>query len=77
MIKYCTRFTDDIFNALLSLTFLREGSNSIVRSFRNDVENYDVSKPFVSLAVALGTVWGMETSGDFKEVSNFCMLVRH
>ncbi|KAH8067620.1 inorganic anion exchanger [Aureococcus anophagefferens] len=35
LIKYCTRFTEDVFNALLAFNFLSEGASPIVRLLRS------------------------------------------
>mmetsp|Transcript_12530 Transcript_12530/g.15739 ORF Transcript_12530/g.15739 Transcript_12530/m.15739 type:complete len:776 (+) Transcript_12530:132-2459(+) len=55
-IRYCTHFTDEVFNALLSVNFIFEALNSLQRNFR--LANPDnLTMPFVSLAMALGTFW--------------------
>jgi HCO3- transporter family len=54
LIRFCTRFTDEIFNALLSLNFIYEALASIRRSFaRADPNN--LTTPFVGLAMAMTT----------------------
>ena len=55
-IRFCTRFTDEVFNALLSVNFIYEASASLKRNFQlADPEN--LTMPFVSLAMALTTFW--------------------
>lgn len=54
LIKYCTRFTDEVFNALLSLNFIYEASSSLRRNFLLSNPN-NLTMPFVSLAMALAT----------------------
>lgn len=55
-IRYCTRFTDEVFNALLSVNFLYEASASLRRNFML-ADPMNLSMPFVSLSIALGTFW--------------------
>lgn len=55
-IRFCTRFTDEVFNALLSVNFIYEAIASLKRNFQlADPEN--LTMPFVSLAMALTTFW--------------------
>lgn len=56
LIKYCTRFTDEVFNALLSLNFLYEAISSLRRNF-SLADPSNLTMPFVSLAMALSTFW--------------------
>jgi hypothetical protein len=57
LIRYCTRFTDEVFNGLLSVNFIYEAVSSLRRNFMiahmNDPMN--LTMPFVALSVALGT----------------------
>mmetsp|Transcript_5087 Transcript_5087/g.7165 ORF Transcript_5087/g.7165 Transcript_5087/m.7165 type:complete len:668 (+) Transcript_5087:227-2230(+) len=55
-IRFCTRFTDEVFNGLLSLNFLYEASASLRRNFML-ADPMNLSMPFVSLSMALGTFW--------------------
>lgn len=71
-IRFCTRFTDEIFNGLLSFNFIYEAYSSLKRNFlRADPMN--LSMPFVSLTLALGTfvstykVIAIEKTIYFKE----------
>ena len=52
LIKYCTKFTDDVFNALLSFNFIYEAVNSLKRNFV--LAGRDKSTAFVSAALAGG-----------------------
>ena len=55
-IRYCTRFTDEVFNGLLSVNFLYEACVSLRRNFLL-ADPMNLSMPFVSLSIALGTFW--------------------
>jgi len=55
-IRYCTRFTDEIFNSLLSINFIYEAFSSLRRNFLL-ADPSNLSMPFVSLSIALGTYW--------------------
>jgi hypothetical protein len=54
LIRFCTRFTDEIFNALLSVNFIYEAVASLKRNFEL-AEPMNLTMPFVSLAMALTT----------------------
>lgn len=54
LIKYCTRFTDDIFNSLIATNFIYEASRSLIAGFRQ--AGFDKTRPFTTLALALGTL---------------------
>lgn len=56
LIRYCTRFTDEVFNGLLSINFIYEGFSSLRRNFLL-ADPLNLSMPFVSLSIALGTYW--------------------
>lgn len=53
IIKYCTRFTDDIFNSLIATNFIYEASRSLATPFL--LLGPDKTNPFVALTLALGT----------------------
>ena len=57
LIRYCTRFTDEIFNALLSVNFIYEALSSLRRNFSLAKDPMNLTMPFVSLAMALTTFW--------------------
>ncbi|KAL3908721.1 MAG: hypothetical protein SGILL_008376 [Bacillariaceae sp.] len=69
LIRYCTRFTDEIFNALLSVNFIYEALNSIKRNFQNADPN-NLTTPFVALAMALTTFRATDEAAKF-EASKF------
>jgi hypothetical protein len=56
LIRFCTRFTDEIFNALLSMNFIYEATRSLKRNF-DLADPMNLTMPFVSLAMALMTFW--------------------
>jgi len=65
LIRYCTRFTDEVFNALLSVNFIYEALASIKRNF--ELANPDnLTMPFVSLAMALTTFWSTLKVATFE-----------
>lgn len=53
LMKYFTRFTDEIFAALVSIIFIVEAIKSIVKSF--GPEGFGLSSGLLSLVLALGT----------------------
>jgi hypothetical protein len=53
LMKYFTRFTDEIFAALISVIFIVEAVNDIGKSF--GPEGFGLSSAFLSLILALGT----------------------
>jgi hypothetical protein len=53
LMKYFTRFTDEIFAALVSVIFIVEAVKDIVKAFGS--EGYGPSSAFLSLLLALGT----------------------
>jgi hypothetical protein len=53
LIKYCTRFTDDVFNSLISTNFIYEASRSLLAGFV--MAGPDKTRPFTALALAMGT----------------------
>lgn len=53
IIKYCTRFTDDVFNSLIATNFVYEASRSLLTPFF--IFGPDKTNPFVALSLALGT----------------------
>ncbi|KAK1870059.1 hypothetical protein I4F81_012522 [Pyropia yezoensis] len=53
LIKYCTRFTDEVFNSLIACNFVFEASRSLAGNF--SLAGVDKTRPFFSLALALGT----------------------
>jgi len=69
-IRYCTRFTDEVFNALLSINFIYEALASIRRNFvLADPSN--LTMPFVSLNMALVTFYTTLKTTSFNRTSFF------
>mmetsp|Transcript_23 Transcript_23/g.43 ORF Transcript_23/g.43 Transcript_23/m.43 type:complete len:624 (+) Transcript_23:296-2167(+) len=75
LIRYCTRFTDEVFNGLLSLNFIYEAVVSLKRNFMV-ADPMNLTMPFVSLAMALGTCWGTMQSVAFETTRFFNQKVR-
>ena len=53
LMKYFTRFTDEIFAALISVIFIVEAIRDIIKAFGSD--GFGLSSAFLSLILALGT----------------------
>lgn len=53
LMKYFTRFTDEIFAALISVIFIVEAVRDIIKAF--GPEGYGLSSAFLSLILAIGT----------------------
>jgi hypothetical protein len=75
LIKYCTRFTDEVFNGLLSLNFIYEASSSLRRNFMLADPN-NLTMPFISLAMALSTFWSTMQVTAFQASKFFNQKVR-
>ena len=69
LIRYCTRFTDEVFNALLSLNFIYEATASLKRNFA-EADPTNLTMPFVSLSIAWGT-WFLTARSAAFEYSRF------
>ena len=54
LIRYCTRFTDEVFNALLSVNFIVEAVKSLKRNFQL-ADPMNLTMPFVALLQAMTT----------------------
>jgi len=65
LIRYCTRFTDEVFNALLSVSFIYEAIISINRTFQQ-ADPSNLSTPFVALAMAATTYRATEKASAFE-----------
>lgn len=65
LIRFCTRFTDEIFNALLSVNFIYEAVASVKRNFEVS-DPMNLTMPFVSLAMALTTFWSTMSVAAFE-----------
>jgi len=66
-IKYCTRFTDDCFNALLALNFLYEAILNLLRNFTKAGSN--LAPALTALNIALATWWATRKVVKFKQTS--------
>lgn len=65
LIRFCTRFTDEIFNALLSVNFIYEGLEALRRNFQEADPN-NLTMPFIALAMALTTFWSTMKVATFE-----------
>ena len=68
LIQYCTRFTDDCFNALLSTNFVFQASASLLRNFTLPSSN--LIRAFASLNMALVT-WSSTKLVDSTRFTTF------
>lgn len=75
LIRFCTRFTDEVFNGMLSLNFLYEACSSLRRNFVN-ADPLNLSMPFVALSMALGTFFGTMNVVKFEASKFFNSKVR-
>ena len=74
LVRYCTRFTDDSFNALLSITFIYEAVLSLARNFIGPAA--DSIKGIVSLNAAAIVAVSTNVAASFKQSKLFNSLVR-
>ena len=75
LIRYCTRFTDEVFNGMLSVNFLYEACSSLRRNFDN-ADPMNLTMPFVALSPALGTLYGTMNVVKFEATKFFNTTVR-
>jgi len=75
LIRFCTRFTDEVFNALLSVNFIYEAVSSLKRNFDN-ADPMNLTMPFVSLAMALTTFFSTMQVAAFQSSKYFVQKVR-
>jgi mannitol/fructose-specific phosphotransferase system IIA component (Ntr-type) len=67
LMRYFTRFTDEIFSALMSLIFIYEALRAIVATFRTSfAESPRHDAAFLSLILALGTFYVATTLSRFR-----------
>jgi HCO3- transporter family len=64
-IKYCTRFTDDCFNALLALNFLFEAMLNLLRNFTK--ANANSAQALTALNIAIATWWSTKKVAKVKQ----------
>ena len=75
LIRFCTRFTDEVFNGMLSVNFLYEAWSSLRRNFVN-ADPMNLTMPFVALSMALGTFFGTMNVVKFETTKFFNPKVR-
>ena len=74
MIKYCTRFTDDVFNALLGGNFVYEALKALRANFM--FASKDLTLPFVEASLALSTFFVTNTLVGLRKTTYFTSRVR-
>lgn len=74
LIRHCTRFTDEVFNALLALNFIVEALRSIVVKFR--VAGPDKTQPLLALNMALATLGLSQTLVNYRSSKLFSKRIR-
>lgn len=77
LIRYCTRFTDEIFNGLLSLNFIYEAMSSLRRNFVMAADPMNLTMPFVALGMALTTFWSTMKVTAFEASKFFTQKARN
>mmetsp|Transcript_7973 Transcript_7973/g.10463 ORF Transcript_7973/g.10463 Transcript_7973/m.10463 type:complete len:615 (-) Transcript_7973:308-2152(-) len=75
LIRYCTRFTDEVFNALLSVNFIYEALRSLRRNFI-EADPSNLTMPFVSLSIAFCTWFFTTRTAAFEYSRYFNQKVR-
>lgn len=70
LIRFCTRFTDEVFNGMLSVNFIYEAVSSLRRNFIH-ADPMNLSMPFVALSMALGTFWSTMNVVKFETTKFF------
>mmetsp|Transcript_13141 Transcript_13141/g.38681 ORF Transcript_13141/g.38681 Transcript_13141/m.38681 type:complete len:591 (-) Transcript_13141:793-2565(-) len=75
-IRYCTRFTDEVFNGLLSINFIYEAVSSLRRNFVNAPDPSNLTMPFVALSMALGTFYSTLKVTAFQTSKYFNKRIR-
>uniref|UniRef100_A0A7S2ZTC3 Bicarbonate transporter-like transmembrane domain-containing protein n=1 Tax=Rhodosorus marinus TaxID=101924 RepID=A0A7S2ZTC3_9RHOD len=65
IIKFCTRFTDDVFNSLIAVTFVTEALKGMANNFLTT--GADKTTAFMALTISLGTFLLGRFLGDFRK----------
>lgn len=85
LIRFCTRFTDDCFNALLAINFIFEAGKTLVGNFVSSATGAGVSPPFsdpvwisglASLNIAIATWQSINTFIGIKSTKLFTKRIR-
>mmetsp|Transcript_30121 Transcript_30121/g.69504 ORF Transcript_30121/g.69504 Transcript_30121/m.69504 type:complete len:255 (-) Transcript_30121:533-1297(-) len=76
LIRYCTRFTDEVFNGLLSINFMYEAVSSLRRNFLV-ADPTNLTEPFVSLCMAVTTYFIMNSVFQFPKSKYFNQKIRN
>eukprot|EP00934_Nitzschia_sp_Nitz4_P000449 Nitzschia sp. Nitz4//scaffold38_size140716//120995//123036//NITZ4_003170-RA/size140716-augustus-gene-0.128-mRNA-1//1//CDS//3329550147//449//frame0 len=75
LIRFCTRFTDEVFNGLLSLNFIYEALASLRRNFAN-ADPSNLTTPFMALGMALTTFGATLGTTAFEQSKFFTKKIR-
>lgn len=75
LIRYCTRFTDEVFNGLLSVNFIYEALASLRRNFLQ-ADPMNLTMPFVSLGMALVTFFSTMSVTAFESSKFLTQKIR-
>ena len=74
LFRYCTRFTDDVFNALLGSNFLYEAAAALSNNFLT--AGKDLTQPFVEACLGLSTFVFTNTLVRLRKTRYFTAKVR-
>ncbi|TWU05653.1 PTS sugar transporter subunit IIA [Stieleria varia] len=66
LMKYFTRFTDEIFSALMSLIFIYKAVEALIETFRNGNADSSGEKALLALVLAVGTFYIAMTLAGFR-----------
>ncbi len=66
LMKYFTRFTDEIFSALMSLIFIYKAVEAIIEAFQTGGADGSSEKALLALVLAVGTFYIAMTLGRFR-----------
>lgn len=70
LMKYFTRFTDEIFSALMSLIFIYKAVEQLILTFQESGDSGSTEKALLALVLALGTFYIAMTLAGFRR-SNY------
>lgn len=76
LIRFCTRFTDEVFNALLSVNFIYEAVTCLQRYFTEAKDPRNLTMPFMSLFMALATFLSTMKVTQFESSKYFNQKIR-
>jgi hypothetical protein len=74
LVKYLTRFTDEIFSTLISVIFVVEAAQNIGKSFTNPASSF--TKGLLTLIVAVSTYFTANTLRGLRSTVYFTKGIR-